>query len=73
MMFVNESIDIPRLIGNDILQFLVHSRAAMLHLVQYGVQNNDVFQDILFEYIDLIEHHICVQHQIVPVRKIGIR
>lgn len=37
----------------------------MLHFIQYSMQNDEVAQHILFEYIDLIEYHIRVQHQIM--------
>lgn len=37
----------------------------MFDFIENRMQNDDITQDILFEYIDLIEYNICIQHQIM--------
>lgn len=73
MMFIDKCVHISRLIRNYISQLFVNDRAAMLHLIQHRVQDDDIAENIHFEYVDLVEHNICVQHQIMWKWEIGIQ
>lgn len=72
-MLVDECVYPPGWIRNNSTKFLENGRASVLHLVKNGVQNDDITQNILFKHVDLVEHNVGIQHEIMWEWIVGIR
>lgn len=67
MMFVDESVESPAGINENVAQSFVHGSTLVTHLIQHCLQHNDILDDFFFENVDLIENDVCVQQQIMTV------
>lgn len=65
MVLVDEHIEVPGAVVDDLIESLVNGGAPVLHLVEHGGQNDYVAQNILLQHVDLVQNHICVQNEIV--------
>lgn len=65
MMFIDERVETTCRILDDLTQPLVDLCALVTHLVENGLQDDDIFDDVFFEHIDLVEHDVGVEQEIV--------
>lgn len=65
MMLIDERVETTCWIFDDFTQSLVDLCALVTHLVEHRLQDDDVLDEILFEYVDLVEHDVRVENEIV--------
>lgn len=70
-MFIHENIEISFAILQNRFQLLVDQGAFMLHLIQNRLQQHHVAQHVLLQNMDLVQHNISVQHQVMGKREQG--
>ena len=70
MELVAEDVEATLLVGDDRAQPLVHRELVVTHLVEDGLQHDHVRKRRPLEQIDLVQHHVRVEH-VVALRALG--
>lgn len=61
-MFIDKSIKFPRWIYENVTKSFVNSCTSMSHFIDNRLNNYNIFNDILLEYVNLIKNDIGVEH-----------
>ena len=70
MELVAEDVEATLLVGDDRAQPLVHRELVVTHFVEDGLQHDHVRKRRPLEQIDLVQHHVRVEH-VVALRALG--
>ena len=62
MMFIDKSVKFPRWIYENISKSLVNCCTSVSYLIDNRLNDNNIFNDILFENVNLIENNVGVEH-----------
>lgn len=67
MVFIDEHVKLAAGSLQNVPQFLVDHRAFMFNFLKYRVQDDNILKHVLFQHIDLVKYHICIQDEVVGV------